>query len=112
MARAVYGVKGDPDYGVDIQNIAGEGQVCEEYKAIVDFIKLGEEIEGVSVYPPVWALASLEDELGVEDMAKGQVVMIWGTRIMIPRGARKRLLALLHETHLGEGSMIATARRL
>ena len=66
----------------------------------------------MSVNHPVQALASLEDKLGVEDMAKGPVVMVGGTRIMIPRGARKRLLALLHETHLGEGSMIATARRL
>ena len=66
----------------------------------------------MSVNHPVQALASLEDELGVEDTAKGPVVMIGGTRIMIPRGTRKRLLALLHETHLGEGSMIATARCL
>ena len=61
VARAVYGVKGEPDYGVDITNIAEEGQVCEEYKAIVDFIKSGEEIKGVSVNYPVRALASLED---------------------------------------------------
>ena len=50
--------------------------------------------------------------MGVEETAKGPVVIIGGTRIMIPRGVRKKLLALLHETHLGEGSMIATARRL
>ena len=112
VARAVYGVKGEPDYGVDVQNIAAEGQVCEEYKAIVDFIRSGEEVKDVSVNHPVRSLASLQDEMGVEEMAKGPVVIIGGTRIMIPRGARKRLLALLHETHLGEGSMSATARRL
>ena len=28
VGRAVYGLKGQPDYGVDIQNIAEEGQEC------------------------------------------------------------------------------------
>ena len=28
MARAVYGVEGEPDYGDNVQNIAEEGQVC------------------------------------------------------------------------------------
>merc|ERR1711888_369978 len=50
--------------------------------------------------------------MGVEETTKGPVVMVEGTRIMVPKGARKRLLALLHESHLGEGAMIATARRL
>ena len=50
--------------------------------------------------------------MGIEETAKGPVVMVEGTRVMIPRGARKQMLALLHESHLAEGAMIATARRL
>ena len=50
--------------------------------------------------------------MGVEDTAKGPVVVIGGSRVMIPRGGRKKLLEVLHETHMGEGSMIATARRV
>merc|ERR1711888_191718 len=106
--RAVYGVKGEPDYGVDVQNIAAEGKDCEEYRAIVEFIRSGEEVKNVSVNHPVRALVSLQDEMGVEETAKGPVVVIGGTRIMIPRGGRKKLLEMLHETNMGEGSMIAT----
>merc|ERR1711891_83116 len=84
----------------------------EEYRAIVEFIRSGEEVKNASVNHPVRAMASMQQVMGVEETAKGPVVMVEGTRIMIPRGARKRLLALLHETHLSEGAMIATARQV
>ena len=38
--------------------------------------------------------------------------MVEGSRLMILRGARKQMLTLLHESHLAEGAMLSTARRL
>ena len=69
VVRAVYGVKGEPDYGVDIQNIAEEGLECDEYREIVEFLKSGEKIKSMSAIHPVQVLASVEDELGVESTA-------------------------------------------
>ena len=31
---------------------------------------------------------------------------------MVPRAERQRLLEVLHETHLGEGMRVATARKI
>ena len=112
VARAVYGVRGEPEMGLDIQNIAEVGKECEEYRAIVEFIRSGEEVKKSPVNHPVRAMAAMQQVMGIEETAKGPVVMVEGTRVMIPRGARKQMLALLHESHLAEGAMIATARRL
>ena len=61
---------------------------------------------------PVRALASLMDEVGVEETAQGPIIVVGGSRVMVPRAERKKLLEIIHETHLGEGAMVATARRI
>ena len=39
---------------------------CEEYRAIVEFIRSGEEVKNASVNHPVRALASMQQVMGVE----------------------------------------------
>merc|ERR1712082_493304 len=77
--------------GLDIQNIAEGGKECEEYRAIVEFIRSGEEVKKSPVNHPVRSMAAMQQVMGVEETAKGPVVMVEGTRIMIPRGARKQM---------------------
>merc|ERR1711888_375522 len=98
--------------GLDIQKIAEVGKECEEYTKIVEFIRSGEEVKKSPINHPVRAMAAVQQVMGVEETAGGPVVMVEGTRLMVPRGARKQMLTLLHESHLAEGAMLSTARRL
>ena len=105
-------MKGEPEFGLDVQKLAAEGAKCEEYQAIIEFVNSGKDMRETPGSHPVRALASLMDELGVEATAQGTIIVLGGSRVMVPRTERKRLLEVLHETHLGEGAMVATARRI
>ena len=69
VACTIYGVKGEPEFGLDVQKLAVKGAKCEEYQAIIDFVKSGRDVKETPGTPPVRALASMMDEVGVEETA-------------------------------------------
>ena len=72
----------------------------------------GVEVKDTTSDHPVRAHAAIVDEMGVEETARGPLLLVGGNRLFIPRGERRRLLDLLHSTHLGERTMIETARKI
>ena len=112
VAHTLYGVKGEPEFGLDVQKLAVAGAKWEENRAIIEFIQSGGDIRETPKAHPVRALASIMEEVGVEETAQGPVTVVGGSQAMVPRAERKKLLEILHETHLGEGAMVATARRI
>ena len=49
VARTVYGVKGEPEFGLDMQKLAVEGAKCDEYQAIIDFVNSGKDVKNGNV---------------------------------------------------------------
>ena len=78
----------------------------------MEYVRSGKDWKQSPPSHPVRTLGSVVEEVGVEDTAKGQVVVVSGTRVLVRRQERQRLLEVLHETHLGVGTMLAIARHL
>ena len=95
-----------------VLQLAERGAEWEEYRAIVDFVNSGKQVKETPGSHPVRALASLMDEVGIEETPKGPIVVVSGSRVLVPASERRRLVEVLHETHLAEGAMVATARRI
>ena len=92
-----------------MQILAVAGLECEENRQIVEYVYSGKDWKQSPPSHPVRTLGSVMEEVGVEDTAKGLVVVISGTRVLVPRQEHQTLLEVLHETHLGVGTMLATA---
>ena len=53
---------------------------------------------------------SVFSKLGIEVTPAGNLVILEGTRILVPRGERKRILGILHEFHSTKDQMFRIAK--
>lgn len=63
-----------------------------EYRQIVEYLRSGQDWKLSPPLHPVRNMRSVWEELGVEDMAKGPVAVVLGTRVLVLRQERQRLL--------------------
>ena len=65
---------------------------------LVRFLRSGEDAKKTAADHPVRAVAGLVSKMG-------SILVVRGNRIFVPRVERKRVLELLHSTHVGECTM-------
>ena len=114
MARSIHGVGGEavPEHREDVLELAAKGLECPEYVELVEFLRSGKELQDVGAEHPARLHASNISIMGVEDTPSGPLVMVDGSRVMVPASERRRLVELLHSTHLSDRTMLETARRI
>ena len=66
-----------------------------------------EELEATH---PARKIASVWNELSVEETDKGELAVLEGTRLLVPRAARKELIKEAHSTHMGVDAMMRTVK--
>ena len=87
----IYGVDDSsvPEHREDVQIMTERGQSCEEYCELIRFERSGEDVKDTASNHLVQAVAGLVNEMGVEETAKGPILIVSGNRIYIPRGKEK-----------------------
>ena len=80
VACTIYRVKGELEFGLDDPMLAAKGAKCEEYQAIIDFVKSGRDVKETQGTHLVRALASMMDEVGAEETAQGPIILVEGHR--------------------------------
>ena len=95
-----------------MQQMAEKGLNCQEYVQLVRFIRSGMDVKDTPPDHPARAHASILAVMGMEETPRGPILLVEGSRIVVPTTERRRLVELLHSTHLSDRSMIKTARRL
>ena len=75
-------------------------------------IKTDAEFEHLPSHHPAQQLLSISTQLSLDKLGEADVIMLDGSRIVVPRGARKNIIKELHHAHLGLTKTYKTAKQL
>ena len=64
-------------------------------------LRTGKPLKQLHDAHPARALASVWERFSLTDNSRGALAVLDGERILVPAGARKKILALLHKPHQG-----------
>ena len=94
----------DPNLRKLMQAAEHDNEYQEQLKAVAD-----DNLDKLSLTHPMQGLKSMWDQLSIMD---GQLIVVNGSRILVPSAARKDLLMKGHESHCGASKMKAQFRQL
>ena len=75
--------------------------IDENYNSIVQAIKTDAEFKYLPSHHPAQQLFSINTQLSLDKLGEVDVIMLDGSRIVVPRGARKNIIKELHRAHSG-----------
>ena len=78
-----------------------EEAIDENYNAIVQAIKTDPEFKHLPSHHPARQLLSISTQLSIDKLGETDMIMLDGSRILVPRGARKNIIKELHRAHSG-----------
>ena len=84
---------------------------CDTAKEIIEAIRAGKGLKDLPARHPGKDLADVWNEMGIENTAKGEVLVV-NQKLYIPRNLRKELLQELHSTHACAERMWKTVRSI
>ena len=86
--------------------------IDEKYNSIVQAVKSDANFKLLPSHHPARQLLSISTQLSVDKLGEEDVIMLDGSRILVPRGARKNIIKELHRAHSGLTKIYKTAKQL
>ena len=87
-----------------------EEAIDEYYNAILLAIKSDANFKQLPGHHPACKLLNICDQLYIAKLGEMDVIMLYGRRIVVPKGARRNVIKELHHAHSGMTKTFKTAR--